>query len=167
MMGILNILTELVTIVGFPALIVSLYFASRLDKRISEQLSLNSEQLSQLLKIARSQNNISLNVMMFNDATNVGIMDVVEKGMPILKEHEGQFTTAQLDKYLGDFETVSMVYQEGLLTREQMDELFSEYIEQLGQSLEVKEYLERHPDYFGGLRSLLDLYSGGGRLGVA
>jgi len=152
MMGILNIFSEmnlgqwaeLITIIGFPVLIFSLY---------------------QLRKIARSQNNISINMMMFNDATNVGIMDVIQKGMPILKEQEehkehegmsilkeqkGKFTSAQLDKYLGDFETLSMVYREGLLTEEQMEESFSYYIEQLGQNLEVKKYLESYPRYFLG-----------------
>jgi len=79
-------------------------------------------------------------------------MGAIEEGAPILKEHKGQFLTVQLDKYLGDFETVASVYHEGLLTKEQLEQHFSDYIEKLGSNREVKKYLDENPSYFDGLR---------------
>jgi hypothetical protein len=137
---------DVVTIVGLPflllsliGLLISLIFASR---------------------IARSQNTIALNTMVFNDPINVLIMGAIAADEPILKEHGGTFLSVQLDKYLGDFETVATVYNEKLFTREQLDDHFSEFIEKLGQNCEVVEYLnlEMNRDYFGGLRSLIKLY---------
>ena len=140
------------TIFGFPALLISLFFASRLDRRISVQLS-------ELKRIAQSQNTIALNTMMFNNPINIAIISAIEADEPILKEHKGTLLSAQLDKYLNNFETLAMVYHEGLLTKDQLDEHFSEYIEQLGRNREVAEYLKRYPDYFGGLRTLFKLYA--------
>jgi len=152
------------TIFGFPALLISLRYASRLDHRISEQLSSmhgiaqsQNEQLSELIRIAQSQNAIALNTMIFNDPINVGIMGAIETDAPILKEHKGKFLSVQLDKYLGDFETVAMVYDEGLLTKLQLEQHFSDYIERLSSNREVAEYLENNPEYFGGLRTLFKL----------
>jgi hypothetical protein len=149
--AVVTFLAAVVTIFGFPLLLISLHFASRLDHRISEQLS-------ELQRIAQSQNTIALNTMVFNDPINIRIMGAIEANEPILKD--GAFLSVQLDKYLGDFETVATVYNEKLFTREQLDDHFSEFIEKLGQNCEVVEYLnlEMNRDYFGGLRSLIKLY---------
>jgi hypothetical protein len=95
---------EIVTIIGFPLLLISLILAY--------------VQLWALKRVAQSQNTIALNTLFFNDPTNIGIMGTIEEGAPILKEHKGEFLTVQLDKYLGDFETVASIYHEGLLTKE-------------------------------------------------
>ena len=130
--------------------ITRLDLASGLDRRISDQLK-------ELIRIAQSQNTIALNKMVFGDPINIGIMGAIETGMPILKEHKGEFLSFQLDKYLGDFETVAMVYDEGLLTRAQLDQHFSDYVQNLSSNHEVTEYLEGNPGYFDGLRSLFRL----------
>jgi len=96
--------------------------------------------------------------MVFNDPINIRIMGAIAAGEPILKEHEGTFLSIQLDKYLGDFETVATVYHAGLFTKEQLDDHFSTFIEELAQNCEVAEYLEMNPEYFDGLRSLIKLY---------
>jgi hypothetical protein len=143
-------LAWIVTILGFPGLIVSLILASGLDRRISDQLK-------ELIRIAQSQNAIALNTMVFNDPINAGIIGAIESDEPILKEHKGNFLTFQLEKYLGDFETVASIYHEGLLTDEQLEQHFSHYIEQLSRNHEVTEYLESNPEYFDGLRTLFKL----------
>jgi hypothetical protein len=134
---------DVFTIIGLPLLLISLVFAY--------------VQLSALKTVAQSQNTIALNTMFFNDPTNIGIIGAIEEGAPILKENEGQFLAVQLDKYLGDFETVASVYQEGLLTKEQLEHHFSDYIEKLGSNPEVKKYLDEYPSYFDGLRFLVKL----------
>ena len=131
-----------VTIFGFPLLLVSLYLASDL--------------LKELIRIAQSQNTIALNRMVFSDPINLGILGAIETDKPILKD-KGDFLEFQLDKYLGDFETVAMVYSEKLLTREQLEQHFSYYIQNLSSNDEVIEHLENNPEYFEGLRELIKL----------
>ena len=137
-----------VTIIGFPLLLIS--------------LGLAYVQLSALKRVAQSQNTIALNTMFFNDPTNIGIMSAIEEGAPILEDedYKGKFLTVQLEKYLGDFETVASVYQEGLLTKEQLEQHFSDYIEKLGSNREVKKYLNENPRYFDGVRFLVKLLNG-------
>jgi hypothetical protein len=57
----------LVTIIGLPLLLVSLWFEHRVDVVISEQLGA-------IKKIAQSENGISLNTMLFSDPSNAGII---------------------------------------------------------------------------------------------
>lgn len=82
----------LVTIVGFPLLIVSLWFAYRVDETISEQLG-------EIKKIAQSQNSIALNTMLFNDPSNAGIINAIQNDKPILVENGGSYSDVELDKY--------------------------------------------------------------------
>ena len=150
---ILNHLEQLswvVTILGFPGLILSLYLASGLDQRISDQLK-------ELIKIAQSQNTIALNRLVFGDPTNIGILGAIDADEPILKEHKGKLRSFQLDKFLGDFETVATIYYEELLTRTQLDQHFSDYIETLSSNHEVTEYLKIYPDYFDSLQELFKM----------
>ena len=94
-----------VTIIGFPLVLVSLIFAITLDEH--------------QLKIARSQNNIALNQMLYGDPRNIAIIEAIENKKAIVKtpSGDGQFSSAQLDKYLGDLQTVYDVYKEGLYRR--------------------------------------------------
>lgn len=94
--------------------------------------------------------------MIFNDPNNAGIIGAMESEEPILKP-KGNFLSFQLEKYLGDFETVASTYHEGLLTDEQLEQHFSHYIEQLSRNPEVTKYLETYPEYFDGLRTLFKL----------
>jgi hypothetical protein len=43
-------------------------------------------ELKPVKDIAKSQNNISLGTMFFNDTTNLGIIDAIEHNKPILKK---------------------------------------------------------------------------------
>jgi len=52
---------------------------------------------------------------------------------------------------------VASVYHEGLLTKEQVEQHFSDYIEKLGSNREVAKYLDENPSYFDGVRFLLKL----------
>ena len=102
---ILNLekVAAVVTIIGFPLVLVSLIFAITLDEH--------------QLKIARSQNNIALNQMLYGDPRNIAIIEAIENKKAIVKtpSGDGQFSSAQLDKYLGDLQTVYDVYKEGTL----------------------------------------------------
>jgi hypothetical protein len=138
----------LVTIVGFPLLIVSLWFAYRVDSVISEQLG-------EIKKIAQSENSIALNTMIFNDPSNAGIINAIQNGKPILVENGGSYSNVDLDKYLGAFDTIELVYRDGFLSDDHLCDAFSFYIEEANKNDEVKKYLAKYPNFFDGIRNLL------------
>ena len=134
----------IVTIVSLPILVVSLL--------------LGYFQLKDLKQAVSSQNNISLNTMFFND-TNTGIIDAIENAKPILVEHNGKYTDAQLDNYLGDFESVDQAYDEKLLTEDELCVSFSYYIASTTQNTEIKNYIASNRSFFSGLAALAGIVS--------
>src|SRR5262245_8023007 len=93
----------LVTVVGFPLLLVSVWFAYHLDVIISQQLG-------EIKRIAQSENSIALNTMVFNDYSNADIIGTIQNDKPLLVANGGKYTSVDLDKYLGAFNTVALVY---------------------------------------------------------
>ena len=100
----------LATIVGVPLLLVSLV--------------VGYIQIHDVAKVARLQNSISLNTEFFNP-TNTGIISAIEHNRPILVEHGGSFDNAQLDNYLGDFDLIRSVFEQNLLTEDELCTSFS------------------------------------------
>ena len=143
-----GIAAALVTIVGFPLLIGSLWFAYRLDSVISEQLG-------EIKRIAQSENSIDLNTMLFNDSSNAGIISSIQNNKPILVGHGGSYSTVDLDKYLGAFNTVALVYRDGFLSDDHLCGSFAFYVKEANENSEVKNYLAEYPSYFDGFRDLL------------
>lgn len=137
----------IVTIIGLPLLLISLGFAYVLDQRTNDQLT-------ELTKVASSENNILLNTMFFNDHTNIAILADIDDGKPILEINGGRFTEEQLDKYLGDFDTVDLAYQEGLLSANELCDSFSYYVTDTMGDAEIKHYLDQNTDYFPGIFDL-------------
>jgi hypothetical protein len=155
--------TALVTIIGFPLLLASLISAVVLDRKVSRQIEelttiakSQKEVADDQLKIAKSQNNIALNQMFYGDPRNVGIIEAIESKKSILKTPggDGQFSNAQLDKFLCDLETVYDVYDEGLLTDTELCGSFSVYIQEVEANQEIKDYLKANAKYFSGLPDL-------------
>ena len=137
----------LVTVIGFPLLLVSLFFAFHQDGLIITSIS-------QLQKIARSQNNIALSQMFFGNPANLGIIEAIETKKPILKDNGGQFSNTQMDKYLGDLETVYDTFEEGLLSEEELCGSFSAYAQGAEDNSEVQKYLKDNSNFFSGLPKL-------------
>ena len=148
--------TALVTIIGLPLLLISLLFACQLDRKVRDQIEELTTISKAQLAIAKSQNNIALNHMFYGDPRNVGIIEAIENKKPILKASggDGQFSNAQLDKFLGDLETVHDVYKEGLLTDDELCGSFSVYIHEAEANQEIKDYLKANAKYFSGLPDL-------------
>jgi hypothetical protein len=126
----------LVTIIGFPLLFVSLYYAAHQDGVIITSVD-------KLRAIARSQNNIALSQMFFGDPRNLGIIEAIENKKPILNTNGGQFSGTQLDKYLGDLETIYDVYDEKLLSDDELCERAGEPFLPCGQMLPAGGWQER------------------------
>jgi len=96
----------LVTIIGFPLLFISLWYAHRLDVKISQQLG-------EITKIAQSENSIALNTMLLNDSSNAGITHAIQNNKPVLVENDGGHSEVELDKFLGAFDTIALVHRDG------------------------------------------------------
>lgn len=126
----------IVAIIGFPLLLLSTIGVFY--------------QLTEIRRVAASQNNIALSTMFLRDA-NTGIINAIEKKDGKILE---QYTTTQLDNYLGDFETIDQVYREGLLTEDELCTSFSYYVTATTQSEEVQKYVIANPGFFGGLKDL-------------
>ena len=142
------IAAALVTIIGFPLLLVSLWFAHRVDDVISEQLR-------EIKRIAQSENSVGLNTMLFNDPSNAGIISTIENNKPILIENGGVYSNVALDKYLGALDTIAQVYRDGFLSDDHLCRSFSFYIEEADKNSEVQNYLAKYPNFFHGFRELL------------
>jgi hypothetical protein len=91
-------------------------------------------------RAARLTNFITLTIRFF-DPANTEIIDAVENWRPILTP-KGRFTEAQLDNYLSDFDTINEVYQEGLLSEEQLC-MFSYYVNITAANKEIRAYIAR------------------------
>jgi len=135
-------ITYLVTIVGFPLLILSTLAAIY--------------QIRETRHVVSSQNNIALNAMVFDNERNSGIIDAIENGNKILKENGGKFFDSQLDSYLGDYATVFQAYNEGYLSEEQLCVSFSYYVTAIFTNAEIQEYIHRkdNAEFFGGVSEL-------------
>jgi hypothetical protein len=134
----------LVTIVGFPLVLISTLGVFY--------------QLREVEKIAASSNNIALSTLFFRDS-NFAIINAIESSTadhktPILKDAGGDSNIAQLDGYLGDFETIEQAYSEGLLTDDELCRSFSYYVTATANNEEVQKYLVANPSFFDGLKRL-------------
>jgi hypothetical protein len=101
-----------------------------------------------------TQNNIALTSQFFNNA-DTKIITAIENGNPILTENRGQFLDAQLDNYLGNFDTIQDSYDNGLLSQDDLCDSFSYYIGITNQDTEVQNYIaEQQKLYPGSFTSL-------------
>jgi hypothetical protein len=129
--------------------LASLFYAYRQDRLIITSVD-------NLQKIARSQNNIALSQMLFASPVNLGIIEAIETKTPILRSNGGQFSSTQMDKYLGDLETVYDVFEEGLLSEDELCGSFSVYDQEAEGNSEVQKYLKDNSNFFSGLPKLFD-----------
>jgi hypothetical protein len=114
------------------------------------------QQIGELKQIASSQNNIALNGEFFK-SSNTGIISAIENNQPILTENGGKYTDAQLDNYLGDFDTIDQVYSEGLLTQDQLCSSFSYYVASTSENKEVQKYMIANPDFNSQFTDLVNI----------
>ena len=87
-------------------------------------------------------------------APDLGIIEAIESKEPILKSKEGKFSSTEMDKYLGDLETGWDVYEEKLLSEDELCGSFSPYAQEAGANSEVQQYLKENSDFFDGLPKL-------------
>ena len=92
------------------------------------------------------RNNQSAQFMLeFNQALsspiNTKIIFALENNKPIFIENGGEFTTADIDNYLGNYELLNNTYQVGLISNDMLYNGFSYDIVKTYQNTEIKNYL--------------------------
>jgi hypothetical protein len=115
------------TIIGVPLLLAALMLAYC--------------QIRDASKAARLTNFITLTNEFFNP-TNTAIISTIEDGKPILIENKGRYTDAQLDNYLGEFDTIDTAYTQGLLSEEHLCISFSYYADITNKNKEITAYIK-------------------------
>ena len=144
----LNRAAHVATIIGVPLLFLAVLFGYF--------------QILEGNRAARLTNFITLTTRFFNP-TNTEIIGALENWKPILVP-KGQFTEAQLDNYLIDFDTIYEVYKEGLLSEPQLC-MLSYYITLTATNKEISEYMAKvrralipgSKPFFGGYYNLAEL----------
>jgi hypothetical protein len=108
-------------------------------------------------RATHTQNSIALNGQFFHDPINMQIIDAIESHKPILIDHRGHITPAQLDNYLGDFDTIDNAFTDKQLSEEELCSSFSTITTETFDNPEVRKYIHDNPSYFGGAVELRDI----------
>ena len=110
-------------------------------------------------KQAQLQNNIALNSMFFGPI-NTGIIETIENKQHILLENNGKYNDAQLDNYLGSFDTIESSLDDNLLSESDFCDSFSYFINITNNNSEIKNYVstqqKQDSEFFTSLKVLAD-----------
>ena len=101
-------------------------------------------------------------MLRFNDALstekNSKISYTIEENKPLFTENGGEFSTIDIDNYLGMFELISTVYQARLITNDMLYDAFSSFTTRAYDNPEIKSYLAKirreNNTYFLGFEEL-------------
>jgi hypothetical protein len=103
-------------------------------------------------------NDIGLSSLLFGNAANDQIIERLEQAQPVLKDHGGPISGAQLDNFLGTFDTIEDAYGDGQLTEPILCVSFSYFVVLVSGNAEIQAYIrdQRKEDdnYFRGLDEL-------------
>ena len=83
---------------------------------------------------------------------NAGIIHAIQNNKPVLVENGGSYSEVELDKFLGAFDTIALVYRDGFLSDDHLCSSFAFYIEEANKNSDVKEHLAEYPNFFEGIR---------------
>ena len=113
-----------------------------------------------LRKIESAKLLIEFDKQLRNGPTNSRILDVIADSKPLLKEHGGRFSVADVDRYLAELELLNNFYDHNLISEEMLYDTFSYDIEKAYCHKEIQQYLknvrisENDPDIFLGFEEL-------------
>ena len=111
---------------------------------------------------AESQNNIALNSLFFN-SVDTGIINAIENNQPILLENKGKYSDAQLDNYLGSFDTVEASLDNHSLNESDFCDSFSYFTSITAKDSEIQNYIadqqKQDPGFFTSVKTLADRVS--------
>lgn len=76
-----------------------------------------------------------------NSDLNSSLITAIEENKPILKENGGEFTTTDIDRYLGAYELLNNVSAAGLISDDMLYNAFAYDIVKTYQNKEIQDYL--------------------------
>lgn len=101
----------------------------------------------------------------FNTPTTLKIIETIEDGEPLLREHGGNFERWQIDSYLGMYETLYDLYSHNLIDEGMLYSAFSYNLENAYRNVEISGYVlelqKDDVDVFGGFQTLGKFYTEG------
>lgn len=117
----------------------------------------------QIVEVKRgisTQNIIAINQQLF-DQINTGIFSSIDNKLPILIENGGKYSDYQLDNYLGIFEMIYPIFNDGYLTLDNYCSQFSYYTDKSSNNLEIQNYLkiirQENSKFFNGFNNLVKI----------
>jgi len=100
------------------------------------------------VQIRDLKNNQSAQLMLefnkeLNSDLNANLITAIEENKPILKESGGEFTTTDIDRYLGAYELLNNVSIAGLISDDMLYNAFAYDIVKTYQNKEIQNYLAK------------------------
>lgn len=116
--------------------------------RIIEVVAIISGVIFAGIQIRDLRNSESARLMLefnneLNSDLNANLITAIENNKPILKENGGEFTTTDIDRYLGVYELLNRVSVVGLLHDDMLYNAFAYNIVKTYQNKEIQSYLTK------------------------
>jgi len=114
--------------------------------RILEVLAIIVGVIFAMIQIRDLRNDQSAQLMLefnkdLNSDINADLITAIEENRSILKENGGEFTTTDIDRYLGIYELLNNVSEVGLINDNMLYNAFSYDIVKTYQNKEIQNYL--------------------------
>ena len=116
--------------------------------RIIEVLAIIGGVLFATVQIRDLRNNESARLMLefnkeLNSDLNANLITAIEENKPILKQSGGEFTTTDIDRYLGAYELLNNVSVAGLISDDMLYNAFAYDVVKTYQNKEIQDYLAK------------------------
>ncbi len=116
--------------------------------RILEVVAIIGGVIFAMIQIRDLRNSQSAQLMLefnkdLNSDINSSLITAIEENQPILKESGGEFTTTDIDRYLGIYELINNVSEAGLISDDMLYNAFSYDIVKTYQNKEIQDYLSK------------------------
>ena len=116
--------------------------------RIIEVLAIVGGVIFVAVQIRDLRNNQSAQLMLefnkeLNSDLNENLITAIEENKPILKQSGGEFTTTDIDRYLGAYELLNNVSVAGLISDDMLYNAFAYDIMKTYQDKEIQDYLSK------------------------
>jgi hypothetical protein len=110
----------------------------------------------------KNSKNVDYSIQLYDkafDGQNLKIALAIQDDKPILKSNKGKFEEADLDSYLSVLESVSDVFELGLIKGDLVYSNFSDAFMDIDKNKEIREYLKKirkdDSEYYSGIDKLI------------
>lgn len=115
--------------------------------RNSNQIAKNS--FESFKKTSEADLLLRLNDAIYRSDEGKKILESARLGLPILEQNQGNVTERELENFLNEVETVSMLIKQGTLTSSMAEQGFGWVIERVKENPEIMEYIKNAQKKYG------------------